>query len=171
MRKIRKSVITPRVILNAGLAFATLAGLWIMLVAGVKLHEMIVGVACIGLTCVFLFAVHQTNPLKLRFRLSDLATGWTIPIQLLLRNWQITVILFKDLFGIQPAQSLFRVVGFKTSKDAPVLVARRVLATLYSTAAPNFIVIGIDYTQSRMLFHQIERSEVSAMTRNLGAQS
>ncbi len=171
MRKIKKSVVTPWVMIVATLAFAGMAALWIILVAGTKLHEMIVGVACIGLTCVFLFAVHQTNPLKLRFRLADLATGWTIPMQLLQRNWQITVVLIKDLLGIQPAQSLFRVVGFRTSKDAPVLVARRVLATLYSTAAPNFIVIGIDYTQSRMLFHQIERSEVSAMTKKLGAQS
>jgi hypothetical protein len=120
---------------------------------------------------VFLFAVHQTNPLKVHFRIADLATGWTIPVQLLQRNWQITAVLIKDLLGIQRAQSLFRVVGFKTSKDAPVLVARRVLATLYSTAAPNFIVIGIDYTQSRMLFHQIERTNVSAMTRKLGAQT
>jgi hypothetical protein len=167
----KKFVATPRTLLVTALALVAMAGGWILLVAGTNPHEMIVGAASILATGVFLIAVHQTSPLHLHFRVADLATGWTIPWQLVQRNTQITVVLFKDLLGIRPAQSLFRVVGFKTSKDAPVLVARRVLATLYSTAAPNFIVIGIDYTQSRMLFHQIERGEVSAMTKKLGAQS
>ena len=163
--------VSPRAILVAVLAVVVMAAGWIMLVAGVKLDEMIVGAVSIIAASVFLFFVHRTSPLNLCFRVADFATGWTIPLQLVQRNWQITAVLIKDLLGIQPAESLFRVVGFKTGKDAPVLVARRVLATLYSTAAPNFIVIGIDYTQSRMLFHQIERSEISAMTRKLGAQS
>jgi hypothetical protein len=42
---------------------------------------------------------------------------------------------------------------------------------VYTTTAPNFIVIGIDPDLSRMLFHQIERSSVPKMTRELGAQS
>jgi hypothetical protein len=36
--------------------------------------------------------------------------------------------------------------------------------------APNFIVIGIDFHQSRMLFHQLRRSSVPKMTKSLGAQ-
>jgi hypothetical protein len=36
--------------------------------------------------------------------------------------------------------------------------------------APNFIIIGIDAAQSRMIFHQLERSEVPRMTKELGAQ-
>jgi hypothetical protein len=44
------------------------------------------------------------------------------------------------------------------------------LATIYTTVAPNFIVIGIDPELSRMLFHQLERSSVPKMTGALGAQ-
>jgi hypothetical protein len=62
------------------------------------------------------------------------------------------------------------VSGFKTSKSDRRLIARRVFATFYTTMAPNFIVIGIDYRQSRMLFHQLERTSVSMMTKDLGAQ-
>jgi hypothetical protein len=84
--------------------------------------------------------------------------------------YQIIVILVKDLFGVKRADSLYRVSGFKTSKSEPILIARRVFATFYTTMAPNFIVIGIDYRQSRMLFHQLERTSVSMMTKALGAQ-
>jgi hypothetical protein len=79
-------------------------------------------------------------------------------------------ILVKDLLGVKRAESFYRVSGFKTSKSNPLLVARRVLATFYTTMAPNFIVIGIDFRQSRMLFHQLQRSSVPQMTKALGAQ-
>jgi hypothetical protein len=80
-------------------------------------------------------------------------------------------VLLRDLFTSHRADSLYRVSGFSTSKDDPRLVSRRVLATIYTTASPNSIVIGIDYKQSRLLFHQVERSAVSEMTRRLGATS
>jgi hypothetical protein len=86
------------------------------------------------------------------------------------KDFEIIVILLKDLLGIRRAGSFYRVCGFKTSKSDPQLVARRILATFYTTMAPNFIVIGIDFRQSRMLFHQLERSSVSQMTKALGAQ-
>ena len=88
----------------------------------------------------------------------DLAACWRVPWYLVTGSWEIVVILVKDLFSVAKAGSFYRVSGFKTSKDDPLLVARRVLAIVYTTTAPNFIVIGIDYTKSRMLFHQLERS-------------
>jgi len=92
------------------------------------------------------------------FTLRDLAACWRVPWYLVTGSWEIVVILVKDLFSVAKAGSFYRVSGFKTSKDDPLLVARRVLAIVYTTTAPNFIVIGIDYTKSRMLFHQLERS-------------
>jgi hypothetical protein len=84
--------------------------------------------------------------------------------------YEIIAILLKDLLGVKKADSFYRVSGFKTSKSNPSLVARRILATFYTTMAPNFIVIGIDFHQSRMLFHQLRRSSVPKMTKSLGAQ-
>ena len=80
------------------------------------------------------------------------------------------MILTKDLLGIKRTDSFYRASGFKTSKSDPRLVGRRILATFYTTMAPNFIVIGIDFRRSRMLFHQLERSSVPRMTKALGAQ-
>jgi len=80
-------------------------------------------------------------------------------------------VLLRDLLRSRRAGSFYRVSGFETSKDDPRLIGRRVLATVYTTISPNSIVIGIDFRQSRMLFHQIERSGVSKMAKGLGANS
>ncbi len=162
---------SPRAILVAALALVALAAGWILLVAGTKLDEMIVGAASVLASGAFLLAVHQKSPLNLRFRVTDLAACWRIPWYVVSGVAEITVVLLKDLLGMKKADSFYRVSGFKTSKDDPILVAHRVLAIAYTTAAPNFIVIGIDYTQSRMLFHQLKRSSVPKMTKSLGAQS
>jgi hypothetical protein len=60
--------------------------------------------------------------------------------------------------------------GFKTTKEGPVQAARRVLATAYTSATPNSIVVGIDYDQQRILIHQMQRSGLTAMQRALGAK-
>lgn len=147
-----------------------MAAEWILLVAGVKLQEMIVGAAAVGAAALFLYLIFNGESERAEFRAVDLAAVWRIPWYILSGTWEITLILFRDLLSIRRAGSFYRVGGFRTSKRDPVLIGRRVLATAYTTTAPNFIVIGIDYEQSRMLFHQIERSSVPKMTQSLGAE-
>ncbi len=155
----------------AVITIVLMAAEWILLVAGTRAHEMIVGVVSVLASALFLSGVSKMSTLALDFRLSDAAQGWRIPWYVLSDCYTITVVLLRDLFTSQRAASLYRVSGFKTSKDEPRLVARRVLATAYTTTSPNSIVIGIDFNQSRMLFHQIERRGVSKMTKSLGANS
>ncbi len=160
-----------KAIFVAMLAFLLMSGEWILLVAGTHIHEMIVGAASVLASGVFLFVVHRTSTLHTDFRLADIAKGWSIPWDVIRDMFVVTIVLFKDLFGIEKAQSLFRVVGFQTAKKDPVLVARRVLAIAYTSASPNTIVLGIDYTRSRMLFHQLKRAPLPEMTDDLGAIS
>jgi hypothetical protein len=159
--------ISARVLAHAVIVMAVE---WILLVGGLRRNEMIVGALCVGASAIFMYVVYRAESQALEFSLRDLATCWRIPWYILSGSWEITFILFKDLLSIQRAGSYFRVGGFKTSKHDPLLVTRRVLATTYTTTAPNFIVIGIDVDQSRMLFHQLERSSVPKMTQELGAQ-
>jgi len=112
----------------------------------------------------------RRETLTLDLRWPDLLAGWRVPWYIVSGVYEVAIILSKDLCGVKAAESFYRVSGFKTSKSDPQLIARRVLATAYTTTAPNFIVIGIDYNQSRMLFHQLERSIVPKMTKELGAQ-
>ncbi len=153
------------------LSAIVMAAEWILLVAGLKRDEMIVGGLSVLASVLFLQLVYRAEDQRLDIRLNDLIQAWRIPWYILTGSWEITLILLKDLTGIKRASSFYRVSGFKTGKYGPLLVARRVLAIAFTTTAPNFIIIGIDYEQSRMLFHQLERSSVPKMTQALGAQS
>jgi hypothetical protein len=148
-----------------------MAAEWILLVAGTRPHEMIVGAGCVLASTIFIAFVNRMSTLKLDFHLSDVAQGWRVPWYVLSDCYTLTALLLLDLFTSRRAGSYYRVSGFKTSKEDPRLIARRVLATIYTTTSPNSIVIGIDFRQSRMLFHQLERSGVSKMTNSLGATS
>jgi hypothetical protein len=148
-----------------------MSGEWILLVAGTHIDEMIVGAASVLASGAFLFVVHRSSTLHTDFRLADMAKGWRIPWYVISDIFVIILVLFKDLFGIEKAKSLYRVSGFQTGKEDPTLAARRVLAIAYTSASPNSIVLGIDYTCSRMLFHQLRRTRLPQMTDDLGAKS
>jgi hypothetical protein len=158
--------------LGVGLLLALCLALgWVWLVAGTHLHEMIVGALVVVPVTLFLRAVHKTSDTAVQLEWKDIAQGWRIPWYMASGIWEITVLLFKDLSYLHRAGSYYRVCGFKSSKRDLKIIGRGVLATVYTTTAPNFIVIGIDPELSRMLFHQIERSSVPKMTQALGAQS
>lgn len=159
--------------LSAGvliLSLLVMAAEWILLVAGLKRDEMIVGALAILAAGLFLHLVYRSEHQRLEIPLRDLLQAWRLPWYILNESLLITWILLKDVAGVQRAGSFYRVCGFKTSKSDPVLIGRRVLATAYTTMAPNSLVLGIDYEQSRMLFHQLQRTPVPKMTQALGAQ-
>jgi multisubunit Na+/H+ antiporter MnhE subunit len=151
--------------------FAFCAIAWILFVGGVKPEEMIVGGICIVLTVWFVYylAKHDSPPIRLRF--IDWVQIWRVPTHLVLDSGVILWVLTKDILHIAPAPSLYRATAFECDPDDPVAVARRILAIAYTTVTPNMIVIGIDVPTNEMLFHQLQRSNVSMMTRNLGAQA
>lgn len=151
-------------------AVGTSVALWLLCTTSLSPHELFLGVFSTLLTALFLSSVYAAERQRYDLRASDVLSLWRTPWYLVSSLWEIVAVLFLDLFNIKPAPSLYRVCGFRSSKHDPVLVTRRALATAYTSIAPNFIVIGIDYTQSRMLFHQIRRSEVPRMTKQLGAQ-
>ena len=147
------------------------AGLWVLFVSSsISPHEILLGAACVIATVVFTFFTARTMGVRFGLRLRDFAEGWRIPWYIVSDLVSVTVLLIEDTFHIGRAENLFRVCGFDTSKHDPVRVARTVLAIAYSTCSPNCIVIGIDQTQSRMLFHQLRRSNVPIMTKRLGAK-
>jgi hypothetical protein len=143
---------------------------WVWLVAGTHLHEMMVGAGVVVLATLYLKAVHDSSQNILRLEWKDVVQCWRIPWYMASGIWEVIVVLLKDLTYLSRAGSYYRVSGFKSSKRDRTIIAREVLATVYTTTAPNFIVIGVDPELSRMLFHQIERGSVPKMTQALGAQ-
>ncbi len=146
-------------------------GLWILFVGTIHPHELIVGLACSIATILFTVFVCRFRSSELEFRPRDVMQCWRIPWYIVSDVYEITLVLARDLLHLEPAKSLYRVCGFDTSAHDTLRAARTVLAIAYTTTSPNFIVIGVDPAQSRMLFHQIESSSVPKMTQALGAKS
>jgi multisubunit Na+/H+ antiporter MnhE subunit len=160
-----KSVSAPLIILAAALM-----GIWVLLVGGFHRDEMIVGAACVIAASAMLRLVASVRQQHLHFTLRDILCGWRLPWYAAHDVWIVTHVLFRDLYFAENPRSVYRVCGFKTSKRDPGDVARRVLVTSYTSATPNVIVIGVDFAQSRLLFHQLEPRPVSETMRTLGAQ-
>lgn len=146
-----------------------LAGGWVLFTAGVKAHELLLGTFAVGLSLLFLQVVWRHAAQRIELRAGDMLQAWRLPWYLLSDAAVITRVLVLDLCG-QRAGSFYRVSGFRTARDRPEMVGRRVLATLYASMSPNSIVLGVDWKESRLLMHQIARRPVSRMTKNLAGQ-
>lgn len=146
------------------------AGLWVLSTGTVHLHELLVGAVVVVLSTLFLRQVFLEELGRFSFTAADLLSAWHIPWYVLSSSSEIVMVLLKDLFGGPRASSIYRVCGFQTSRDDPRMVARRALAIGYTSFSPNFIIVGIDYHLSRMLFHQLQRSTIPDMTKQLGAR-
>ncbi len=144
---------------------------WVWLVATTHLDEMIVGAAVVVLATLFLLLVHRAQANAIQLHWKDVAQGWRIPWYMVCDTGMVTLVLLRDLLHLRPAGSYYRVCGFECSRRDPAILGRGVLATIYMTATPNSIVLGIDPKSSRMLVHQLERAPVPKMVRALGAQS
>ncbi len=147
-------------------------GLWLLFVGTFSLHELLIGIiaavlASIGMVVVGIFYSTPFSPTA-----KDLLAGWRLPWYVLSDTWVVLAVAAKDLVGSHRAESLFRVVPFRAgSEKDPQATARRVLATVYSTMAPNSIVLGVNTNNQKLLSHQIKRSSVPKMTRQLGAEA
>jgi multisubunit Na+/H+ antiporter MnhE subunit len=141
---------------------------WICFVGSVHLHEMIVGAVVVALCTAFCALIYSSATLPLDFHLRDVLQIWRVPQAIFSDAVVVTVALLRDLSGGRPVGSLYRVCGFGTSTRDPILVGRGALATMYTTMSPNTIVIGIDASQSHLLFHQVERAPVPELIRQLG---
>ena len=151
-------------------AVFVLAALWLGMTTSLQPQELLVGLISVILSALFLCSVYRAEHQRYDLRTADVLSLWRVPWYVVSSLWEIVAVLFRDLLGIERAPSLYRVCGFRSSKEDPLLVTRSALATAYTSVAPNFIIIGVDYTQSRMLFHQIRSSKVPIMTKQLGAE-
>ena len=142
---------------------------WVWLVASFHLHEMIVGAAVVALSTAFCGLVFSSATLPLELRWRDVLQVWRAPTAIVQDTGILLTLLFRDLFLGQRTGSFYRVCGFRSSRRDPVVVGRSALAIMYTTMSPNMIVIGIDPTQSHLLFHQVQRDAVPRLTQNLGA--
>lgn len=143
---------------------------WIVFSGSFATHELLIGTIGAVLATSGMVVINLQYRARFAPTASNLLAVWRLPWYLLSGTWEIAMVAVRDLIGIKPAKSLFRVASFDAgTKDDPRANARRVLAVGYTCAAPNFIVLGINASDQSLLFHQIERSSVPKMTQDLGA--
>lgn len=146
-------------------------GLWLFFTGTFAVHELEIGIIAALLASSGMVVVAHCYSLPFSPTLKDLLALWRLPWYVVSDMWITLVVTAEDIAGKHRAESIFRVVPFRTGRmDDPTATARRVLAVLYSTIAPNSIVLGINVNNEQMLFHQIERGPVPKMTRQLGAK-
>ena len=143
---------------------------WIVFSGSFATHELLIGTIGAVLATGGMAVINLQYPARFGPTASNLLAIWRLPWYMLSGTWEIAIVAAKDLIGVKPAKSLFRIARFDAGReDDPRANARRVLAAGYTTAAPNFIVLGVNARDQTLLFHQIERSSVPKMTRQLGA--
>ncbi len=146
--------------------------LWLVFVGTFATPEMLVGIAAAVVAAVALYVVDRADPAHFRPRPRDVAQLAYVPSLLVQGAYEILLVAFRDLLGGRKAVSAFRVARFDAGEPQdPRDTGRRVLAIAGTTIAPNFIILGINAGKKELLFHQIEKSPVPQMTKNLGADA
>lgn len=144
---------------------------WMVFVGTFSKWELLVGIGAAIVGGVAVWVVERADNSHFSPRISHLLQSVFLPWALLQDTYIILIVSLRDLLGGRKAVSAFRIVKFEAgdSRD-PHDTARRVLAQGLSTMTPNFIALGINTNQKQLLFHQIERTAVPKLAKNLGAE-
>jgi multisubunit Na+/H+ antiporter MnhE subunit len=144
---------------------------WIIFVGTFAIHELLLGVIATSVATLGLFLINQRYPAKFSPTLREVLCVWYVPWYLVSDTGKIIAVAGKDLLAIKRAGSLFRTVQFDAGAiDDTSAVARRVLAVVYTTMTPSTVVLGINVSDQKMLLHELVRSPLPKMTRDLGAR-
>lgn len=144
--------------------------LWLVFVGTFSRWELLVGAGVSVIGGVAILVVERADDVHFRPRLKDLSQAVFIPWLLIQGAYEVLRVGIRDLLGGRKAVSAFRIVRFEAGALRDVHdTARRVLAVAFTTMAPTSIVLGINTNKKELVFHQIERSGVSRMTKDLGA--
>ncbi len=150
---------------------AVLFLVWALLTGGFRGQESIMGVGAAVVSSLLFLLVRRCSGNIFCPTAKELAEAWRIPWYVLTGSWQVTVVLMRDLLGIERAGSHFRSVAFEDRGESKVRQqTRAALATAYTSITPSSIVIGVDRKRGQLLFHELRREKVSIMTKNLGAR-
>ncbi|HET7785877.1 MAG TPA: hypothetical protein VI356_23365 [Myxococcales bacterium] len=95
---------------------------------------------------------------------------WRLPRYLVSGTWEVLAVLARQIFLRKPAPSLLYGVRFDAGGDDDASALRRALAIAYTTATPNFVVVGIDRPRGLLVYHQVEKGPIPEMTVQLGAK-
>lgn len=145
-------------------------GLMLLYVGKIAADELIVAAAgsAVVATASRVVLATQIAPLAAEWR--AVAQIWRLPKYLVTGTWEVLAVLARQIFLREPAESLYHAVSFDVGADDEQSAMRRALAIAYTTATPNFVILGIDREKGLLIYHQIRHSKIPEMTKKLGAR-
>ena len=150
--------------------FVVLLGLWFVFVGKVDWNEVIAGTIACAIAATAAQIVWAQHVAAFRGHARWVLEMWRLPKYMITGSWEIFGVLFRQLFGGRPAESLLLAVPYEAVGDDDASAAFRALAITYTASTPNFVVIGVDRKRGQLVYHQIKRSKVLQVTKNLGAR-
>jgi multisubunit Na+/H+ antiporter MnhE subunit len=151
-------------------SFALSLGAWTLFAGKIGWNELVAGGIASAIAATAARIVWAQHIAGFRGHLAWLLAMWRLPVYAVTGTWEIFAVLFLQLFGRKPAESLILAVPFDKGGDDDESAARRALAIAYTTSTPNFIVIGVDGKRGQLVYHQIKRSPILRITKDLGAR-
>jgi multisubunit Na+/H+ antiporter MnhE subunit len=154
--------LTARLARTAGLALITwlaLAAVWMLLVDNETLPELLVGAGAVCIATVGSELVRAQRIAQLRIRPAWLLRVWKplarVPLDTGIVMWQLVL----QLGERKRERGSLRAYRFRAIDRDSASNARRALAELAGSTAPNTIVIGVDRRRRVILAHQLSPSK------------
>jgi hypothetical protein len=172
--------------------------LWTLFISKCDLRETWIGLIASTAAVGGAVAYGRTGLVQFRPAWRDLLQCWRMPQYLFTGTWEILCGLGLQLSQPGGAPSWVLAVPFDIGGDDSQSAARRALAVAYTTATPNFVVMGtwpdpserddpepggagpkphpfhrgkpVGPERGLLLYHQIKRGEVLEMVKKLGAK-
>lgn len=151
-------------------AWGASLAIWELLVDKLAFNELWFGVVAAIFGASATEAVRGLNFARFWPQFRWVAEGWRLPAYAVTGTAEIFTALAKQVFARKPAESLVLAARYDVGGDDSHDAARRALAIGFNSAVPNSVVIGIDQERELLVFHQISRTPVKQMTKNLGVR-
>ena len=145
-------------------------GAWILFVGNLEPAELLAGGVTAAIAATGSHIAWATHLARFSAHFRWVAQGWRLPWYVIADTGTILLVLLRHLFTRRKVDSVLIAVPFKACGPKADAAALRALAIAYTSITPNSVVVGIDQHRGLMLLHQLERSGISRMTRNLGAE-
>jgi multisubunit Na+/H+ antiporter MnhE subunit len=147
--------------------FAALT-LWVCFTFSFSVDELLIGAASATLAVVALEAAFRAEPLCFHPTLEMMAQVRKLPLLIVRGLWALASVLWSRMSGGR-SQSGFRIVHFNAAGTDPKKAAKRALVVSFSTTPPNSIIVDVDLEKNQMLMHQVKRTALPEVIRNLEA--
>ena len=141
-------------------------GLWFLFVYQLSLIELVAGAAAALATIVALELSLKVVPLRFQPKPSWLFCTFKLPA-IIIQDMGILVRALAGLMAGKKIPSLFQVTYFSAAGEEGQANAKRTLAVAFTTVSPNSVVVGIDRKSGLVLFHELERTAVPDVLKEL----